>query len=287
MRSEISKIQEIYNQNKKYTSIYLSSIDKFALKKAKEYCDTLNREDRINLFAEYIKSLDKINMQMILRESSFEIILSVFNQYDDFNNLLNSYLLDNEFEYFKNDGLKSIIFENFICSSKKYFLKIMVLDLSEDILLNNLKLNFDFNEIEKEFILKCLNFFDYENKKINIDFRKKVIEKIGFLESMLIIKFDNKTKKSDYLYFMEHLSKVSESNLIKKVFDCFFHDNKKIYIGNDKPDNFNYHYFTLLCEYNTDIYNRIKKYIKNNYSNDLNIQRIINKLDILLCIKNF
>lgn len=282
----LSKLEEVYYQNKKYIDMYFQNIDKYAIEKSKEYFDTLNKSERIDIFFKYIKYFDKRNKEIPLKQCSIKIILSIFKEYRDFNNLLNSYLLDPEFEDFDSNDFKECLFNNFKCTNKEAFLKIIKIELSIDFLSNNL--DFDFNKEEKEYILSLIEKSDIKNKNIDLELRKKIIQKIGFLESLFVIEFNKSSNYEDYLFFVENLSKISQQNFVEKIFYSFFKDYRKIYYLIERdPDYFRYDYFLKLCKNNPEIYYELKKYISDNFSTDLMIRHIIEKVDILFNIENF
>lgn len=282
----LSKLEEIYYQNKKYIDMYFENIDQSAIEKSKEYFDTLNKSERIDIFFKYIKYFDKRNKEIPLKQCSIKIILSIFEEYRDFNNLLNSYLLDPEFEDFYNNDFKKILFHNFKCINKEAFLKVIKIEISVNFLLNNL--DFDFNKEEKEYILNLIEKSRIKSKIIDLKLRKKIIEKIGFIESIFIIEFNQSSTYEDYLFFVENLSKISQQNFVEKIFYSFFKDYRKIYYLIERdPYYFRYNYFFKLCKNNPEIYSEIKIYINDNFSTDPMICRIMEKVDILFNMENF
>lgn len=282
----LSKLKEIYYQNKEYIDMYFENIDQSAIEKSKEYFDKLNESERIDIFFKYIYQFDKRNTEIPLKQFSTKIILSIFKEYREFNSLLNSYLLDPEFEDFNSDDFKKCLFQNFKCINKESFFKIIKIKLSIDFLSNNL--DFDFNKEEKEYILSLIGKIDIKNKNIDLELRKKIIQKIGFLESLFVIEFNQSSNYEDYLFFVENLSKISQQNFVEKIFYSFFKDYRKIYYLIERdPDYFRYDYFLKLCKNNPEIYYELKKYISDNFSTDPMICHIIEKVDILFNIENF
>lgn len=207
---------------------------------------------------------------------------------------ISEYINNPNFIEFKNLG--NSFFSNVIMSNKIDFLKLFSISPSEKLLLNNL--DFEFNEEEKNEIKKILDSKLEINK---LEYKKKIINKIGIYNTYLLFDFNEKTSEEVFEFFFENINKFNDEQLLKIVFHNFFY-NIMTSLRTTNVESFRFkeylHLYNLkpeLCAIINDIFKNKKHpdliYIENIVKNIPELYDIMDiiyeKINISLTLKDF
>lgn len=294
-KEKLLELETIYLNNKLNKDIYLFFEEKVAIDKTIDHFNTFNEDEKKNVFLEYLIYNDKSKMKY---EPNFKILntnpyflFDVFKHYKHFNKLLNNYLSQNQFEFnpFSDNKSLKFVLENIHCLNKKIFFKLIKTKISNDFLINNL--HFNFNSQEKESLIQIIsnNIFYSEfglkvKVKLNVELKKMLVNKVGFFDHILYTQFNNNSTKEELYFFMEHVFKLSNEEIVSKIFENFFYTS---YYYSD--EYIKYDYLLLLLKEKPELYDLILEYAEDKKIN-LNkkfYKEIKEALDNLLTLQNF
>lgn len=292
-KEKLLEMQKIYNEKIIHKKLYLNVEVKIAIEKTLDYLNTFSELEKNNVFLEYLMFYDENKKNNY--DSKFHILdtnlISVFKLYKGFNEILNQYVSNKDFLYFKTYEVNSIFLSHIHCLNAEIFFKLIKISFPTQFLENNI--NLDFNRKEKENLLNIIkkdSIIQLSSSKL----KKMIIDKFGFFEEIISIKFHKKTLEEDFIFFIDHVFQLNEEKVLLKVFKNFFIKNNEYYYKEHTEEDFRYDYFLLFIKEKPELYNLIKDFIvkkKNKieygplFEKKVNI--IIEKLDNLLILENF
>lgn len=291
-----------YDENevflKDLTEIYYNN---YEAKEAISYFNTKNSVERKEIINTFFRIYDS-NSSFVRTSSCYEFydkicpvaLKNIFISDSLYENYISEYINNPNFIKFKNlvDGF----FSNVIMTNKVDFLKLFSISPSEKLLLNNL--DFEFNEEEKNEIKKIID----SRIKINeLEYKKKIINKVGVYNNYLLFEFNEKTSEEEFEFFFDNISKFDDNQLLKIVFHNFFY-NIMTSLRTTNVESFRFkeylHLYNLkpeLCAIINDIFKNKKHpdmiYIENVVKNIPELYDIMDiiyeKINSSLMLKNF
>ncbi len=290
-----------YDENevflKDLTELYYNNYD---AKDAISYFNTKNSVERKEIINTFFRIYDS-NLSFVRTSSCYEFynkicpaaLKNIFISDSLYQNYISEYINNPNFIKFKN--LVDDFFSNVIITHKIDFLKLFSISPSKKLLLNNL--DFEFNEEEKNEIKKII---DSKLKIKELEYRKIIINKIGFYNTYLYFEFNESSKEEEFEFFFENINKFDDKQLLKIVFHNFFYNVIPSLISNG--ESFRLKEYLHLYNLKPEIFAIINDIFKNKKNYDvIHIEQIMEyfpelydimdiiyeKINISLMLKNF
>lgn len=210
-----------YDENevflKDLTELYYNNYD---AKDAISYFNTKNSVERKEIINTFFRIYDS-NLSFVRTSSCNKIcpaaLKNIFISDSLYQNYISEYINNPNFIKFKN--LVDDFFSNVIITHKIDFLKLFSISPSKKLLLNNL--DFEFNEEEKNEIKKII---DSKLEIKELEYRKIIINKIGFYNTYLYFEFNESSKEEEFEFFFENINKFDDKQILTIVFHNFFYN---------------------------------------------------------------